>query len=161
MNAKKILFPTDFSSDGNAGLNEAAALARDQNATLLILHVEEPPVTYGGGEFYCGPSELTTQLLEKMLERIVPADASVRCEHRLVVGSPADEIVGVARQEGVGLIVMGTHGRTGIKRLLMGSVAEAVIRSAPCPVLIYRSPEEAAPNEAKSANANEPAAASA
>ena len=85
MNARKILFPTDLSAAGSAALAEAAALARDQQATLLILHVEEPPVAYGGGEFYCGPSELTSELLQKMLERVVPDDKTIPCQHRLVL----------------------------------------------------------------------------
>jgi nucleotide-binding universal stress UspA family protein len=142
MNAKKILFPTDLSATGSAPLAEAAALARDQKATLLILHVEELSINYGGGEFYCGPSEVTTGLLQKMLEKVVPEDKTIPCQHRLVIGGPAEEIMRVARQEGVDLIVMGTHGRTGLKRLLMGSVAEAVIRGATCPVLVYKSPEQ-------------------
>ncbi len=87
MNAKKILFPTDLSAAGSAALAEAAALARDQQATLLILHVEEPPIAYGGGEFYCGPSELTSELLQNMLERVVPDDKTIPCQHRLVLSA--------------------------------------------------------------------------
>lgn len=141
MNAKKILFPTDFSSAGNSSLAEASSLARDQNAVLVILHVEEPPIAYGGENFYCGPADLISEWLQNELEKIVPTDKSVRYEHRLVLGSPAHEIIRVAQQENVGLIVMSTHGRTGLKRLLMGSVAETVVRRAPCPVLVYRAPE--------------------
>ncbi len=150
MNAQKILFPTDFSSTGNSALAEATSLARDQKATLLILHVEVPPVAYGGEEFYCGPAHLISEWLQNELEKIVPSDKSIPCEHRLVLGSPAQEIIRAARQEQVGLIVMSTHGRTGLKRLLMGSVAEAVVRGAPCPVLVYRAPDWPQASKARS-----------
>jgi nucleotide-binding universal stress UspA family protein len=73
-----------------------------------------------------------------MLEDVKPADASVPFTHRLTMGDPAGEIVRIAEDEGAELIVLGTHGRTGVTRLLMGSVAEVVVRRAPCPVLVYR-----------------------
>ena len=65
MNVKKILVPTDFSTTGDKALNYAAALARDTGATLLIVHVEEPPLAYGGGEMYYGASDPNQQDLEK------------------------------------------------------------------------------------------------
>ena len=76
--------------------------------------------------------------LRPMLEAVKPTAAGVRYEHRLMLGAPADEIVRLAAAEGVDLIVMATHGRTGIGRLVMGSVAEAVMRDASCPVLILK-----------------------
>jgi nucleotide-binding universal stress UspA family protein len=138
--AKKILFPTDFSSCSDAPLAYATVLARDTGATLLIVHVEEPPLAYGGGEMYYGTPEPDYAGLERMLANVRPTDPAVPCERRLVSGSPAETIVELAAAEDVDLIVMGTHGRTGLRRLLMGSVAEAVIREAPCPVLVYRAP---------------------
>jgi universal stress protein A len=72
------------------------------------------------------------------LGKIVPDDSNVRCEHRVLVGVPALEIAGLAEEEQADLIIMGTHGRTGLTRLLMGSVAEAVVRRADCPVLTLR-----------------------
>lgn len=143
MKTKKILYPTDFSSASDAGLAWAGSLARDSGATLLILHVEEPPMAYGGGELYYGVPEPDTAALEKMLANVRPASADVPVEHRLVVGDPAGEIVRVAEEEGVDLIVLGTHGRTGLSRLLMGSVAEAVVRRAACPVFTFKSPPTA------------------
>jgi nucleotide-binding universal stress UspA family protein len=140
MKAKKILFPTDFSSCSDAPLAYATALARDTGATLLIVHVEEPPLAYGGGEMYYGTPEPDYAGLEQMLANVRPTDPAVPCERKLISGSPAETIVELAAAENVDLIVMGTHGRTGLRRLLMGSVAEAVIRTAPCPVLIYRAP---------------------
>jgi len=141
MSVKKILFPTDFSPASEAVLRHATALARGNNATLLIVHVEEPPLAYGGGELFYGVGEVNTEALEGMLEKVVPADPSVPVVRRLVMGDPATEIPRVAKEENVDLIVMGTHGRTGLLRLLMGSVAELVVRRAHCAVLTVRQPE--------------------
>lgn len=142
MKAKKILFPTDFSTPSDAALAHATALARDTGATMVIVHVEEPPVVYGTGEMYYGIPNPDTEALKKMLEAVVPTDSDVKYEHHLVTGDPATEIVRLAEEEGVDLIVMGTHGRTGLKRLLMGSVAEAIVRRAPCPVFTYKEPHQ-------------------
>lgn len=143
MVVKTILFPTDFSTASDSALTHACALAQQSEARLLILHVEEPPLAYGGGELYYGLPEPTSDRIVKMLEAIQPSDPRVVVEHRLSMGDPAGEIVRVATQEHVESIVLGTHGRTGFSRLLMGSVAEAVVRRAPCPVLVYReSPEK-------------------
>ena len=142
MNAKKILFPTDFSHTGDAALAMATSLARDSGAKLLIVHVEEPPVAYGGGEMYYGMPDPATDDLRKMLHEIKPADPNVPHEHHLVTGDPASAICRLAESENVDMIVLGTHGRTGLTRLLMGSVAEAVVRRAHCPVLTYRQPSK-------------------
>lgn len=144
MTAKKILFPTDFSTTSDDGLAMAESLARDTGAELLILHVEEPPAAYGGGEMYYGIPEPDKTALLKMLHDVAPADVGLSYEHRLVTGDPADEIVRVADQEKCDLIVIGTHGRTGLRRLLMGSVAEAVVRRANCPVLTVKHAHEGA-----------------
>jgi universal stress protein A len=138
MKAHKILFPTDFSHCGDAALKMATSLARDAGAKLLIVHVEEPPVAYGGGEMYYGVPEPASEDLRHMLEAVVPTDPGVPYEHRLITGDPSTAIARLAEEEQVDLIVMGTHGRTGLTRLLMGSVAEAVVRRAPCPVLTYK-----------------------
>lgn len=139
MNAKKILFPTDFSTASDAGLEHATSLARDAGATLLIVHVEEP-IDYYGGDLYYGIPSPSNPEIRRMLEAVVPADPAVAYEHRLVVGRPAEAIVRLAKEENVHMIVMGTHGRTGVRRMLMGSVAEAVVRKAPCPVLTLKQP---------------------
>jgi len=143
MNVKKILFPTDFSHTGDAALELASSLARDAGATLLIVHVEEPPVAYGGGEMYYGIADPATEDLEKMLSKIIPSDPRIPFVHRLVTGEPASAIIQIAESEDVDMIVMGTHGRTGFSRLLMGSVAEAVVRRAICPVLTFKIKAEA------------------
>lgn len=144
MNAKKILFPTDFSTSSDAGLRHATTLARDAGATLLIVHVEEPPLAYGGGEMYYGVPNPDHAAIKEMLKAVLPTSSDVKYEHRLVVGEPAAEIVQLADKEGVDLIVMGTHGRTGLKRMLMGSVAEAVVRRATCPVFTFKETTPAA-----------------
>lgn len=144
MTHKKILVPTDFSSSSEAAMRAATSLARDNQAKLLIVHVEEPPLAYGAGEFYVGAAALDdTQELAEQLARVVPSDPAIEYEHRLVSGDPAREIVHLAEEEHADLIVMGTHGRTGLIRLLMGSVAESVVRHATCPVFTLRQPAEA------------------
>ncbi len=143
MFSKRILFPTDFSPDSDAALEMAASLARDWKASLLILHVEVIPLTTGGGElFYVAPDPPTRELQERLSD-VVPSDKSIVVEHRLLAGDPAEAIVRVAETENIDLIVMGTHGRRGLARLLMGSVAEAVVRAAPCPVLTMKQPAHA------------------
>jgi universal stress protein A len=143
MKYQKILFATDFSPASDAALRYATALARDSGAKLLILHVEELVMPYAGGEMYLPPPEFPNPELQKMLAQIVPTDQSVAFEHKLVLGTPADDIARVAEEGGVDLIVIGTHGRTGLKRVLMGSVAEAVMRHAGCPVLTVKQANKA------------------
>jgi universal stress protein A len=142
MNAKKILFPTDFSPASDAALARATSLARDTGATLVICHVVLPLGAYtGAGEFVAVPPPLDTADAEAHIERIVPGDPEVPYVHRVVTGDPATEIVRLAHEEDVDFIVMGTHGRTGLTRILMGSVAEAVVRQANCPVLTCKETE--------------------
>jgi len=138
MNARRILYPTDFSTLGQSALEMATSLARDRGAKLLIVHVEEPPTAYGGGELYYGIDEPDREELQRMLAEVIPTDPSVGYEHRLLIGSPASGIIHLAEREGVDMIVMPTHGRTGLLRLLMGSVAEEVVRKAKCPVLTVK-----------------------
>jgi len=140
MHAKKILFPTDFSPASQEALRWATSLARDTGATLIIAHVEEPPMAYGGGEMYVADDEGDREELRRALVKVVPLDSKVPFEHQLLVGDPATAIVEAAENDGADIIVLGTHGRTGITRLLMGSVAEAVVRRANCPVLTIKHP---------------------
>jgi nucleotide-binding universal stress UspA family protein len=78
--------------------------------------------------------------------QVTPSDPTVAFTHRLTMGDPAGEIVRIAAEEGAEMIVLGTHGRSGMSRMLMGSVAEAVVRRAPCPVLVYRAAVETLEN---------------
>lgn len=138
MNVKTILFPSDFSSKGDEAFEYASAMAQQNGAKLLIVHVEEPPVVYGEGTFYYGVPEPDKDALRTMLSKLKPHHAGVPHEHFLLTGSPAEQIVGFAKEKGVDLIVMSSHGRTGLGRLVMGSVAELVLRNAECPVLIVK-----------------------
>lgn len=143
MKAQKILFPTDFSEAGRQALTMATSLARDSGATLIVAHVEEPPMAYGGGEMYYGVDQMDHEELRKSLVAVMPTDPAVPCVHKLLIGDPAEAILQLAQADHVDLIVMGTHGRTGLTRLLMGSVAEAVVRRAKCPVLTVKEPVDA------------------
>lgn len=150
MNAKTILFPTDFSTGSDAALEQATALAREAGAKMLIIHVGEPLVAHRSDGMYDGISELVNDLgprrepdytaILRMLHDVRPRDPGVPYEHRLLQGDPAERIVEIADEENCELIVMGTHGRTGFRRLLMGSVAEAVVRRANCAVFTYKLP---------------------
>jgi universal stress protein A len=80
------------------------------------------------------------EALEAELKRVVPTDPAVPCEHRVLTGLAASEIVNFAKRDHADLIVMGTHGRKGLAHLVMGSVAEAVVRHAPCPVITVKTP---------------------
>jgi len=83
----------------------------------------------------------STKDLEAALEAIDPGNG-VRCSRHLVVGAPSTEIAKFAEEHDIDMIVLGTHGRTGLTRVLMGSVAEAVVRKAPCPVLTLKQPAD-------------------
>ncbi len=138
MNINGILFPTDFSHTGDKALAMAESLARDSGAKIHIVHVEEPPTAYGGGEMYYGMLEPDLEHLKELLAKVKPKDPQILFEHHMVTGEPADAISRFAEDHDIDLIVMGTHGRTGLLRLLMGSVAEAVVRRSKCAVLTVK-----------------------
>ena len=140
MKDKKILFCTDFSRLSDAALPLAEMVARGKEADIIVVHVQEPPTTYMAGEFYYGPLEPDPATLKQLLHRVVPADPNVSCKHEMIQGDPATEILRIAKENKVEMIVMSSHGRTGLERILMGSVAEKVVRRAPCPVLIFKQP---------------------
>ena len=132
-----ILFPTDFSDHSERALELARALARDYGARLVLLHVAAPPELASEAALVFRVWFEQAELKRK-LRRLVAAHANLRPEHCFEQGDAAAEILRVAREERADLIVMGTHGRTGLGRLLMGSVAEQVLRRAPCPVLTVK-----------------------
>ena len=136
---RTILHPTDFSEPSDYAFQLACALARDYEARLLVLHVVPPPLFHGEVVARREETGFYEDLWE-LLEQRRPTDANVQVEHYLEDGDPAEMIVQLAWDEGCDLIVMGTHGRTGLGRLLMGSVAEQVMRRAACPVLTVRMP---------------------
>jgi universal stress protein A len=144
MKTKNILFATDFSQASQSALEYASSLARDAGATLYIVHVGHFPVSsIDGAALSVTPRSIAPQLddwqkARQQLSTIVPTLRDVRFEHHYLEGSPADEIVDFARRQNIDLIVMGTHGRTGFNQVAMGSVAEAVVRRASCPVLTVK-----------------------
>jgi nucleotide-binding universal stress UspA family protein len=129
---RTILHPTDFSERSGYAFGLACSLARDLSAHLIVLHVVHTALAAekrGFGED-----------LAEDLNRMKIPDLKIPVERRLEEGDPATEICRVAKEAGCELIAMGTHGRTGFGRFLMGSVAEQVVRRAPCPVLTVKAP---------------------
>jgi nucleotide-binding universal stress UspA family protein len=151
MQLDRILMPTDFSDCANAALTHAVALARQFNAELHLLHVavlhQDDPNR--PGQAFPGFEELDRRMQEAAatrLKRLVEEHAArgltvFEAQGRDLAAAPA--ILDYATEEEIDLIVLGTHGRRGLRRFLLGSVAEEVVRSAPCPVLTVRNVEEA------------------
>lgn len=139
LNIQTILHPTDYSERSDFAFRIACSLARDYRAKLVLLHVALRSVTIEGEAPIAPRSEEYFQAEEEKLEGVsVPAE--IRVERFVREGDPAGEILRAAQFTNADLIVMGTHGRTGLARLLAGSVAEQVMRRAPCPVLTVRIP---------------------
>lgn len=137
---KTILHPTDFSERSEPAFRLACALARDYGARLVVVHVEAfPSVLYGEG-IALPVSAVDQQALKDELLRVKSPDARVVVEHRLFKGDAAAEIVAAAEDTKADIIVMGSHGRTGLARMVLGSVAEKVMRRAPCPVVTVKPP---------------------
>ncbi len=134
---RTVLHPTDFSESSEAAFQFACALARDHGARVVVLHVGPPPVTGSEAVDYRRPGGEADDLLARLRE-IRPADRDVPVDYRLEVGDPADTVLRVAAEERADLIVIGTHGRSGLRRAVLGSVAEAVCRKAACPVATVR-----------------------
>jgi nucleotide-binding universal stress UspA family protein len=144
---RRILHPTDLSETSRAAFRLACALARDSGAELRVLHVYPPPV--GGAEAVDRhrDDELETTLKQKIRDAAPAADApGVAVDYWIEEGAPAEVIVEVAKV--CDLVVMGTHGRTGLARVLLGSVAERVVREAPCPVATVRPSVQVPPESA-------------
>jgi universal stress protein A len=142
MEIRQILAPTDVSEYSKQAVACAYELAQAFDAKLLLLHVVEPV-----DDPMRSYPHLVTMMLDDMerqahldLAQMLPEaqDVKVEVTRRVIVGPPYRTIVEVAEAEKVDLIVMATHGRTGLSHLVMGSVAERVVRMAPCPVLTIR-----------------------
>jgi universal stress protein A len=143
---QRILCPVDFSDASQVAVEEALSLARLKGGAVKLLHVCEIPVpsspleVVAPGVIERGREELRRELA-LWRERAAAATQGVTVTAELRLGSPAAEILRAAG-EGCDLIVMGTHGRTGLMHLLLGSVAEKVLRKAPCSVLTVRAPSD-------------------
>ena len=143
----RILVPTDFSATADAALEYAFALAEQFGASIQLLHVLDDPFVFEGmsAEAYIAEAPaLRTAMLEDARERLrhraAPRDGVDNVETEVLFGHGARTIAEYAAERGVDLIVMGTHGRTGFAHLMVGSVAERLVRTAPCPVLTVRHP---------------------
>lgn len=144
---KRIVVPTDFSSHADAALEMASGLARMSGARICLVHVVENPLEGGAwsGRLYTLPVETgggtgvqeAEQRLKSLLTRL-PAEFAAGSWVRR--GDVASAIVDFASEQQADLIVMGTAGRKGLGRLIVGSAAEHVVRHAPCPVLTVRAP---------------------
>jgi nucleotide-binding universal stress UspA family protein len=140
---RRILYATDFSPASARAFGEAVALARSQGAGLIVLHVLTPPSPFVKGEPPRSWVELEARArrqAERRLARLVAAGtrAGIRVTSALTTGTPAPTIARRARRERADAIVIGTHGRSGLGRLFMGSVATQVLQLAPCPVVTVR-----------------------
>jgi nucleotide-binding universal stress UspA family protein len=137
---KTILHPTDFSERSEAALAAAVMFAREYGARLVVLHVSVPPAAlYGEGAVPLLPGEWRANM-KRTLDRLASPDPAVALERRIEDGDPADTVVRVAREIGADVIIMGTHGRSGLSRLLLGSVAESVLRKADGMVMTIKTP---------------------
>jgi nucleotide-binding universal stress UspA family protein len=147
---RKILLPTDFSGCANYALPYAAAIARATGAEIICVHVVEPIVPAVGYSGLAEPMPMAdiSEQLEDSAERELPelADCEelngLEVEEAIVHGDAAAEIVRVAGEREVDLIVISSHGRTGLGRIIFGSTAEAVVRHASCPVLVVKPPPQ-------------------
>lgn len=145
---RRILWPTDFSRLANAVLPHAARLATRGGAELLILHVLSPPAFYAIPELSGIPWDQLERenraaaqaKLTRLTNRVKAVLPRTRVESVLAEGDPATEILRTAKRLKCDLILIATHGRSGLAHLLIGGVAERVVRTAPCPVLTERHP---------------------
>jgi nucleotide-binding universal stress UspA family protein len=146
---KQILVPTDFSDPSGVALQYARALADNFGASLHLLHVlDERYLSWAASEGFVPPvgvdirAEAERGAREDLHKLLTDAErAKYQARLVLLVGGPFVEIVRYAKEQNIDLIVMGTHGRGLIAHMLLGSVAEKVVRKAPCPVLTVRHPE--------------------
>jgi universal stress protein A len=138
-----ILVPTDFSEHSRAALHLASSIARQSGAQLVLLYVDPPPLVHGEIVDRRAPDYQAN--LRHLIEGTHLPDPGIPIERVLLAGEPADEIVGLATDRQCDLIVIGTHGRGGLLRAVLGSTAERVIRTAPCPVLSVRFPQAGGP----------------
>ncbi len=144
---KKLVCPVDLSEVSMGALKVASEVASQCGATLVVVNVVEPIVA--PSDFTFGPlttGELEDQLVKRSAQALKELAATLKLpegtvKSRVEHGRASAEIIRVAQEEGADLIVIGTHGYTGVAHVLLGSTAERVIRKAPCPVLTVRAPD--------------------
>jgi nucleotide-binding universal stress UspA family protein len=159
-NFNRILVPTDFSNCSQEACETASTLALKFGSSIELLHVNEPPgwqgfvipelvvslPNEGSTSLDSFVETRTRRLLDQLVEKLQRAGVS-QVRHRMESGEPSGIILRIANEEHFDLVVMGTHGRTGFERLVVGSVAERVVREASCPVLTVRGTSDAAEGE--------------
>lgn len=149
-----ILHPTDFSEVSNNAFRLACCLARDYRAPVHVLHVSTAFEAYEQERLF---ERHSSQYLARDWEKLGEMEcAGIEVHRRLEEGEPAEQILRVAASLACDFIVMGSHGRTGLPRLVLGSVAEHVIRGAHCQVVIVRAPVLTADAAASGATVSEP-----
>jgi nucleotide-binding universal stress UspA family protein len=144
MQIKTILFPTDYSNGARAAMDHAISLAKDYQAKLILLYVIQDisiaewyiPSSISAGELIEDMQKSAWQEMDKWFAEVSKQVNDV--EKMVVRGVPFVEIIQTAKERNADLIVIGTHGRTGIDHMLFGSTAEKVVRKAACPVLTVR-----------------------
>jgi nucleotide-binding universal stress UspA family protein len=154
---KKILVPTDFSEGSEPAVQYAAMMARVIKAHVCLVHVIQPYAyamteTFNVVDHYSALKAIAEPMLDQARKGLQKAGLTVETD--LLSGVAHREILEKARRIGADLIVMGTHGRSGVDHLLLGSVAEKVVRLAPCPVLTVRTAAKAARGKKKAASAS-------
>ena len=143
---RRILYATDFSKASARALDEAVRLAKQNHAELLVVHVIEPVGQYaagedfGGAELYMKIEEAAEQDAQRSMQKLMGKlkQARVNAKSLLLKGLAHEQIVKAARSRKANMVVIGTHGRTGLSKLFMGSVAGRVVSLASCPVLTVR-----------------------
>jgi universal stress protein A len=133
---RKILHPSDFSEQAERAFQAAYDLAKRYDAELTLLHVIPSNAAFDDAYAFLPPEPALRSQAELQLEAIKPPDTAVALQREVVEGDPGEEIVHFAKNGGYDLIVMGSHGRRWLSRLLLGSAVQDVLRSAPCPVLV-------------------------
>jgi nucleotide-binding universal stress UspA family protein len=145
--SRRVLHPTDFSKASTAAFARAVAEARQNRSELLLVHVLSPVIPLAGaGEGYLAPSvyeqmsKSARAWAQKQMDRLLAKakTARVRARGMILEGVAHEQIARTAKRQRAALIVMGTHGRTGVARFFLGSVAARVAATAPCPVLTVR-----------------------
>jgi nucleotide-binding universal stress UspA family protein len=139
----KILVPTDFSVHADEAFRVAHTLARAVGAEVILFHVAQPPaVVLEGGRLLADAGDGKAANLWDRFQNFQPIDPRVRVHHEVIVANrpSAAQILEILDRLGCDLIVMGTHGRSWLKHLLFGSVAEEVVRRARCPVMVVKAP---------------------
>jgi nucleotide-binding universal stress UspA family protein len=145
---QRILLATDFSKSSSHALDYAVILAQKFSSEIILLHVVQPSpplvtdLAYSGAELLGGSAAIIRQTHDRLgalIEEISHCGVHVTAQCR--EGLPYDELMALASEQSVDLIVLGTHGHTGLSHILLGSVAEKVVRHAVCPVLTVRHPD--------------------